>query len=94
MASRNLTAHLSDPDSPACSDADYRGEGRYDDPIFYCDKCGEETSQLFEVQTARMTMGSPAEYEQWCAQCCETGPDWNDREPTEDELEARRRRRR
>jgi len=71
------------------------GEGPHDDPIYVCENCGEETSAVYDVQTAPQTMGGPAEYERWCAVCaCADRGDYDPRdEPDEDTLEERRGRR-
>ncbi len=67
------------------------GEGRDDERQQYCDHCGEASESLAFVETARQTHWSPAETELWCEVCVGDPCDPQDREPTEDELEARRR---
>jgi hypothetical protein len=58
-----------------------------------CDRCGGAFDEVHEVQVRRQTMSSPAEYEHLCPDCAWPFLDHDpqDREPTEDELEARRR---
>jgi hypothetical protein len=36
----------------------------------YCDKCGHYTTAFYTVKVLRQTHSSPAEYEDWCWECC------------------------
>ncbi len=68
------------------------GEGPYDARVYDCDRCGEATTNE-PIMTLRQTHESPAEYERLCSVCIWPFLDYDpaDREPSEDELEARRR---
>lgn len=65
-----------------------------DRPPFICERCYGRFDELLDVQTMRQTMSSPAEHEMLCRDCAWPFLDHDplDREPTEDELEERRRR--
>jgi hypothetical protein len=41
----------------------------------YCFKCQSYTTALYDVQVSRQTHSEPAEWEQWCGDCCPSHPE-------------------